>query len=761
MIATLRSYRAVWIGSCLAALTGTATLQAQSLPYSQDFQSETVGGAPASFTYVKAGAASGTSGPAINPATSNSTSGPVGVLIIDSNSTPVPAFADKSSTPAATNKAMRIYDYSTASSGTNQSAIQQVIPTVTSTSTQVSAATLAFDYQAPVTLPNSGNEYLVVAFGAYSTGQLLNSSGNRVIEFHISNDGTFSYSATSGQNSTLSSTAVPSGINRVSLFVNSHNSQVASYTINSNTYTLAPNSVDIWNYNYTTAQYTQLGSGLGMRNTGSYNAGADTELGIFGLFAAGSSSSGDVDFIIDNIYLNTLSLSNPVAPSITTQPSAVATSPGGNATFTVVAAGAPTIYAWSKDGVALANGTGASGVVISGATTAALTLTGVQAADAGNYTVTATNSIGSVTSSAAALTISAGLISPSITTQPANATVTTGGSASFTVVASGTAPLTYQWNKNGTAISGATSAAYTIATAQASDAASYTVTVVNSAGSVTSSAATLTVNAPSGITLARLSNFSGRGAVGTGENTLIVGFTFGGSAAKSVLVRGIGPGLKPLGVNSNVADPTVTLLKGSTVQQSNDNWDGSAETVTANVQAGAFPLTTGSLDAEVASSLSPGAYTAYVSGTSGIALAEVYEASAGLPDSNRFFNFSVRGQVGTGDNVLIAGFVVSGGSKRVLIRGVGPSLSNLGLTTALSDPQIALYSGSSVSAQNDNWDGAAATTTAFGQAGAFAFATGSKDAALISTLPPGAYTIVLTSATGTTGVAMIEVYELP
>jgi hypothetical protein len=183
------------------------------------------------------------------------------------------------------------------------------------------------------------------------------------------------------------------------------------------------------------------------------------------------------------------STTHPVPPSITTQPASQTVTAGQTATFTVVATGAaPLSYQWQKNGTA-----------ISGATSASYTTPATTSADNGaQFRVVVSNSAGSVTSNAATLTVNAGAVPPTITTQPASQTVTVGQTATFTVVATGTAPLSYQWQKNGTAISGATSASYTTpATTSADNGAQFRVAVSNSAGSVTSNAATLTVNATS------------------------------------------------------------------------------------------------------------------------------------------------------------------------------------------------------------------------------------------------------------------------
>src|SRR5437660_589759 len=180
----------------------------------------------------------------------------------------------------------------------------------------------------------------------------------------------------------------------------------------------------------------------------------------------------------------------PAAPSITTQPANQTVAAGQMATFAVVAAGTPPLsYQWKK------NGTAISGATLSSYTTPATT----SADNSSELNVTVSNTAGSMTSNAATLTVSAAAAAPSITTQPASQTVTAGQTAMFTVVAAGTSPLSYQWKKNGTAISGAASSSYTTpATTSADNGSQFTVVVSNVAGSATSNAATLTVNpAPS------------------------------------------------------------------------------------------------------------------------------------------------------------------------------------------------------------------------------------------------------------------------
>ncbi len=198
------------------------------------------------------------------------------------------------------------------------------------------------------------------------------------------------------------------------------------------------------------------------------------------LFAIGIVSAGCGGYVSTNP-------APPVAPSISTQPASQTVTAGQTATFTVVATGtAPLSYQWMK-----------SGTAISGATAPTYTTPATTSADSGSqFTVVVSNTAGSVTSNAATLTVNASATAPSITTQPASQTVTLGQTATFTVVATGTAPLSYQWRKSGTAISGATSPTYTTpATTSADSGSQFTVVVSNTAGSVTSNAATLTVNA--------------------------------------------------------------------------------------------------------------------------------------------------------------------------------------------------------------------------------------------------------------------------
>jgi hypothetical protein len=221
-----------------------------------------------------------------------------------------------------------------------------------------------------------------------------------------------------------------------------------------------------------------------------------------------------------------------VAPTITTQPASQTVTAGQTASFTVVATGtAPLSYQWQR-----------SGVNIAGATAASYTTPATTTSDNGaTFRVVVSNTAGTVTSGAAALTVNAAAVAPTITMQPASQAVTAGQTASFTVVATGTAPLNYQWQKSGVNIAGATAASYTTpATTTSDNGASFDVVVSNTAGTVTSAAATLTVN-PAVLTVGINPTSLSFGNVTTGTS----------SAAQSVIITDTG--------NSNVAISQITL----------------------------------------------------------------------------------------------------------------------------------------------------------------------------------------------------------
>jgi hypothetical protein len=365
-----------------------------------------------------------------------------------------------------------------------------------------------------------------------------------------------------------------------------------------------------------------------------------------------------------------------------------------------------------------------------------------------------------------------GTPAPTISTQPVAAqTVTAGASASFSVTAGGTG-LAYQWRFNGNAIAGATSASYTLAAVTVANAGSYTVTVTNAGGSLTSTASVLTVNAAAP-TIAYLSNASVLARAGTGTESLTVGVTIGGgSGTKSVLIRGIGPTLGTLGVPGVLADPILTIFQGQTQVGGNDDWGSdstnAAAVSAANTTVGAFPLAAGSKDAALyGTGINAAGYTIQLAGkagTVGTGLIELYDPAAAATitaNTPRVTNVSALTFGGTGSNTLILGFTVGGtGTRRLLIRASGPGLIPLGVAGTMPDPKLELFNGAGTKVdENDTW--AAGTLATQNSVGAFAFPANSKDAVLVVTLAPGGYTAQVTAVGGATGVALVEIYELP
>ena len=267
-------------------------------------------------------------------------------------------------------------------------------------------------------------------------------------------------------------------------------------------------------------------------------------------------------------------------------------------------------------------------------------------------------------------------------------------------------------------------------------------------------------------TPSRIINLSARSTVGTGGNILIAGFVVQGVGNKEVLIRGIGPTLGQFGVDQALSQPHLDLIgaAGNTLA-SNSVWGGGTALSQAIAEVGGFPLAPASKDSVLLTPLPPAAYTAQLSGlagTTGVGLAEIYDADTGSP-TTRLVNISARASVGTGSNVLIAGFVISGNTpEKVLIRGIGPTLGQFGVSGSLATPLLVLYdSDNNTLLSNSGWGGDANLTQAFAQVGAFPLASGAADAAIVVTLPPGAYTAEVSGVNGSTGVGLAEIYEVP
>jgi cyclophilin family peptidyl-prolyl cis-trans isomerase len=346
---------------------------------------------------------------------------------------------------------------------------------------------------------------------------------------------------------------------------------------------------------------------------------------------------------------------------------------------------------------------------------------------------------------------------PIVTLQPVSQTIAVGGSAAFSIVAAGNGPLSYQWRNNGVAVTGATQATLAVAPLTVDSAGDYTVAVSNAAGSTISRVARLTVATPDP---GRLANLSVRAALGA-DQPLFVGVTVSGGA-RSILVRAAGPALAAFGVGGAMDDPRLDLFSGQTNLASNDNWDVALAPVFRSV--GAFAFATGSRDAAFTPTLT-GGYTIQARGpAAGVVLVETYDLGTG--NTPRMTNVSARNFVGTGENALFAGFAISGNvPKKLLIRAVGPSLTQFGVTAPLADPKLEIFdSNSTVVAATDNWgeepQAADIAATAV-SVGAFALASGSRDAAFVITLPAGTYSAKVSGVGGLTGDALVEVYEAP
>ena len=249
-----------------------------------------------------------------------------------------------------------------------------------------------------------------------------------------------------------------------------------------------------------------------------------------------------------------------------------------------------------------------------------------------------------------------------------------------------------------------------------------------------------------------LANVSTRARVAGGENVLIGGFIITGDIPRTVVLRGLGPSLARSGVIGAAMDPMLTLFNSAgEVLASNDDWDPQDP---ATIATGLAP--TEASESFVMATLPPGAYTAVLGANDspGIALFELYR----LGNSNAVVNLSTRGRVGLGDDVMIAGFILSGNNvTRVIVRAIGPSLSNVGISNPLADPELELYDGGgSLIFRNDNWrSDQEAQIVQSGMA-----PSADQESAIIATLPAGNYSAVARGVDGSEGVALVEIYAL-
>lgn len=265
----------------------------------------------------------------------------------------------------------------------------------------------------------------------------------------------------------------------------------------------------------------------------------------------------------------------------------------------------------------------------------------------------------------------------------------------------------------------------------------------------------------------QLLNISTRMRVQSGDNSVIAGFIITGTDPKKVIIRGIGPSLR--GLTGTLANPVLELHQGNVTLATNDDWktrsDGTSQQ--AEVEATTIPPSN-DLEAAIVTTLSPGSYTAILSGKNsgtGIGVVEVYDL--GQAASSELANISTRGFVETANNVMIGGLIVGGskadGKATVLVRAIGPSLIGSGLQGVLPDPTLELHnSNGGTIATNDNWK--INDQTQQSQESTIKAATippqNDLESAIVATLSPGQYTAVVQGKNGGTGIALVEVYNL-
>ncbi len=250
----------------------------------------------------------------------------------------------------------------------------------------------------------------------------------------------------------------------------------------------------------------------------------------------------------------------------------------------------------------------------------------------------------------------------------------------------------------------------------------------------------------------RLANISTRLAVGTDSNVLIAGFIITGSQPKKVLIRGLGPTLPVL---TQLADPVLELHNSSSTLAATDNW---RDTQQDELKATTIPPRN-DYESGLVKTLNPGAYTVILSGrgrTTGVGLVELYDLDGSV--DSKLSNIATRGFVDKGDSVLIGGTIILGtGTTDVLFRAIGPSLLPLGVNNALQDTTLELFNGQGARiATNDNWQDSQkaeieATTIP---------PPDPHEAAILRSLSPGNYTAIVRGKNNTTGVGLIEAYQI-
>ncbi|HZZ59458.1 MAG TPA: immunoglobulin domain-containing protein [Opitutaceae bacterium] len=470
----------------------------------------------------------------------------------------------------------------------------------------------------------------------------------------------------------------------------------------------------------------------------------------------------------------TLTIGSP--PVFTQQlPASIAINLGAPYVMFSTASGVPApTYQWYFNGQAIA-----------GANNSFYNFNAAQIANSGSYTVVATNANGSVTSTPTIVVVNGATGVPTLANQPAPQTIAVGDSVVFSVSLSGVvtaaaradAPsgsANYQWFLNGVALSGATGPSLLIQDATAANAGTYTCLVTTSTGSVLSSGADLSVQSTQDD--GRLINISALAEDAPGSN-VSMGFVSGRggpSAGEPLLVRVSGPALQEFNVAGFLTDPQLDLFnnKTSALVSGNAGWASTLTNQLAvaamDAQVGAFPLTNvDSADSALVATLASGPYSVQASSRSGLSgkvLAEVYDATAAYTPNvtPRLINVSCLQNIAA-NGTMTVGFTMGGQTARtVLIRADGPSLTTVGVNGVMPDPTLTLFSGPTATQSNAGWGGDAAIAQAAQMEGAFALSgTASLDSAVLVSLAPGLYTVQVSSASGTAGWVLVEVYEVP
>lgn len=366
------------------------------------------------------------------------------------------------------------------------------------------------------------------------------------------------------------------------------------------------------------------------------------------------------------------------------------------------------------------------------------------------------------------------VLPPSASISTSTSSPRRGDTVTLTAQTSADGTYTYQWLAlDGQPLPATTTAStLVIPNFSATHLGRYQLRVSGSFGSVLSGVIALQLD-DNVLTRPYLANLSGRAVPGTGEDTVIGGFTtkiYSGAVPVPLLLRAVGPSLKDFGVANYLPNPALNLsnLAGSVVAN-NDNWSDSPDHEairTAAAATGAFALAEGSLDAALLKVSYNEQFTAQLfgqTGTTGVGLLEIYRRPSDLL-VGELTNLSLRARTGPGDAVAIAGFVITDPQNfdrtaRVLLRVVGPKLADYGIQHPLADPVLTLYNAKGeVVRRVDNWSDdtdATALAATMKQVGAFDLQSGSKDAAVVLDLPAGAYTL---HATGGEGVTLLEIY---